>query len=173
LNELLLELAPNVYRFNLRLSGDPNQAEDLTQETLLRAWRARRRLRDIRAARLWVLRIAANLWKDHLRKTNRFVNESEALATERPSNAPGPEVQAIQRESAGRALEALDGLPQRQRQVLYLRACEDLSVSEIAAVLELSPSAVKASLSLARKRMRLLLSDLLSEDRVRRTRVAQ
>ena len=59
---------PRVYRFALRLCNDPDAAADLTQETFLRAWRRRDRLRDERAARVWLFRIAANLWRDQLRR---------------------------------------------------------------------------------------------------------
>src|SRR5712692_4928022 len=65
---LLEEYVPRVYRFALRLTNDPHAAEDLTQETLLRAWRRRGLLRDPRAARVWLFRITANLWRDQLRR---------------------------------------------------------------------------------------------------------
>jgi RNA polymerase sigma factor (sigma-70 family) len=57
-------------------------------------------------------------------------------------------------------MEAMDWLPSRQREVLCLHACQQLSLAEIAEVLQLSPEAVKASLSLARKKMRRWLNDL-------------
>ncbi len=66
----------------------------------------------------------------------------------------------------------MDALPERQREVLYLHACEGFSLAEIAEILSLSPEAVKASLSLARKRMRQKLQDLdmvVNFNRVRET----
>ena len=59
---------PHVYRFALRLAGDPHLAEDLTQETYLRAWRGRRQLRSAQSARVWLFRISVNLWRDQLRR---------------------------------------------------------------------------------------------------------
>ena len=53
----------------------------------------------------------------------------------------------------------MDTLPARQREVLYLATCEELSLMEVADVLEITPAAAKASLSLARKRMREQLGD--------------
>ena len=62
-----------------------------------------------------------------------------------------------------RALAAMDQLPPRQRQVLHLVTCEGLSLAEVSEVLEVEPSAVKSSLSLARKEMRRRLSDVYEE----------
>ena len=57
----------------------------------------------------------------------------------------------------------MDELPPRQRQVLYLATCEQMTNSEVANVLELSEAAVKANLSLARKEMRRRLKDIYAE----------
>ena len=54
----LEDWAPRVFRFALRLTGDPHVAEDVTQETFLRAWPGRARLRDERLMRVWLFRIA-------------------------------------------------------------------------------------------------------------------
>jgi RNA polymerase sigma-70 factor (ECF subfamily) len=62
-----------------------------------------------------------------------------------------------------RALEAMEGLPERQREVLYLSACEGLSAAEVAAVLDVSADSVKANLCLARKKLRQQLKDLYEE----------
>jgi RNA polymerase sigma-70 factor (ECF subfamily) len=150
---------PRVYRFALRLCDDPATAEDLTQETFLRAWRRRDRLRDDRAARAWLFRIAANLWSDWARRGRSPVARAAPLADTAPANALGPERLAADREELGRALAALDGLPPRQREVLYLSACEGLTPGEVAGVLGISVESAKANLSLARKKMRERLID--------------
>ena len=157
---LLEEHVPRVYRFALRLTGDRHQAEDLTQETFLRAWRGRKRLRDPDALRLWLFKIAVNVWRDRTRRARRAPRPTDASLDDREGPAVSPVEQAAQHEEAARALAAIDSLPPRQREVLYLCACEELSIGQIAEVLQVSPEAVKSSLSLARKGMRCKLGDL-------------
>lgn len=146
-----------VYRYARRLTGRPELAEDVTQETLLRGWRKRHKLHDPRAARLWLLRIATNVWNDHLRKSRVKVH---SLECEPPSPGRLPSEVIDERESVRLALAAMDKLPPRQRQVLYLASCEQLSHDEVAHVLGISGAAVKSNLSLARKEMRLRLKDV-------------
>jgi RNA polymerase sigma-70 factor (ECF subfamily) len=155
----LADWAPRVYRFALRLTTDPHAAEDLTQETFLRAWPARGRLRDQQAMRVWLFRIAANIWRDRLRRGRSPIAQAEPLGGTELCRQPLPERVAAQRDEAQQARQALNSLPPRQREVLYLNACEELTAAEIADVLDLSREAVKANLSLARKRMRELLGD--------------
>src|SRR5262245_45356360 len=155
----LEDWAPRVYRFALRLTADAHAAEDLTQETFLRAWPARGRLRDERALRVWLFRIAANLWRDRLRRDRSPIAQAAPLADGELGRQPSPERLAAARDELRRTLEALNALPPRQREVLYLSACEELSSAEIAEVLAMSRGAVKANLSLARKTMREVLGD--------------
>jgi RNA polymerase sigma-70 factor (ECF subfamily) len=149
-----------VYRYALRLTGKAELAEDLAQETLLRAWRSRAKLRDSSVARVWLLRIATNLWTDELRKGKFRPRglESEPLCTR-----PKPEVVAHEKEFVKLALAAMDELPQRQRQILYLITCEGLTQNEASEVLGIGVAAVKASLSMARKEMRRQLSVVYEE----------
>ncbi len=157
MRQLLEQYVPRVYRFSLRLTrGDTHAAEELTQETMLRAWRHRRRLGDARTARPWLFKITLNVWRDHLRrlKTRR---EGQLKLAARGAAAP-PHESAVQREQLAGALQALDGLPSRQRQVLYLSACAGLTIAQIGGVLGVSSGAVKASLSLARQRIRAVLA---------------
>jgi RNA polymerase sigma-70 factor, ECF subfamily len=150
----------SVYRYALRLAGRTEAAEDLTQETLLRGWRNRSKLCDARAARVWLLRIATNLWNDELRRA-KF--RTQLLVDEPPCPRILPLTAIDDRENVRLALAAMDELPPRQRQVLYLATCEDLGHSEIAEILEISEPAVKANLSLARKEMRRRLKDVYEE----------
>jgi len=150
----------NVYRYALRLVGRADMAEDLAQETMLRGWRNWRKLRDPRAARVWLLRIATNLWNDELRRA-KF--RTQSLPADPPCPRPLTTVASDERENVRIAMAAMDELPPRQRQVLYLTTCESLTHSDVATILQISESAVKANLSLARKEMRRRLKDLYQE----------
>jgi RNA polymerase sigma-70 factor (ECF subfamily) len=148
------EYVPRVYRFALRLTQSADSAEDLTQETFLRAWKHRARLRDARSVLVWLFRIANNVWRDQVRR-DRTSRWQELVLNEEPISAEFPVERELEsRDELRLALEALDSLPARQREALYLRACEGLSLEEIADVLGITPDAVKASVSLARKKIR-------------------
>src|SRR5262249_8919436 len=142
---------------------DPHVADDLTQETFLRAWRRRGRLRDERALRVWLYRIAANLWRDRLRRGRSPVAQAESLIDCERGDEPMADRLLAGKEELSRALAAMNALPGRQRQVLYLIACEEMSAAEVGEVLGISTDAVKASLSLARKQVRQLVSDEFSD----------
>jgi RNA polymerase sigma-70 factor (ECF subfamily) len=159
-SERLEDWLPRVYRFALRLSNDPHAAEDLAQETFLRAWRQRDRLRDSRALQVWLFRITANLWNDQLRRSRSPVARAGMLVDTAPGQALPAERLVAGQEALARALDALADLPPRQREVLYLCACEGLATAEVATILAISPESAKANLSLARKKMRQQLHDL-------------
>lgn len=157
--EGLTEYLSHVYRFALRLTGDQTRAEDLTQETYLRAFRSSEQLRDPRTARPWLFRIAANLWNDELRRIRGGVKQTTSLDGEVAGTTPAPENEIENRESLVEALALLDELPERQRTVLYLVAVEELSISDVCDILDINASTAKANLSIARKQMRGRLSD--------------
>lgn len=162
MRELLEQLSPQVYRYLLWLSGQRDAAEDLTQETLLRAWRNRHRLRDEDKVRGWVLRIALNQWRDFCRRKERQQGRSDFTENLLMDERDGA-IAAEQKEDVTRTVAALRSLPDRQRDVLYLYACEELTISEIAELLEISSNAVKSSISTARKQMRDRLADVYEQ----------
>jgi RNA polymerase sigma-70 factor (ECF subfamily) len=150
----------SVYRYALRLARRPEAAEDLTQETMLRGWRNRQHLRDPRLVRVWLLRIATNVWNDKVRRT-KF--RTHTLGNEPPCPRSLPAIASDERENVRLALAAMDELPPRQRQVLYLVTCEELAHREVATILEISEAAVKSNLSIARKEMRRRLKSVYEE----------
>jgi RNA polymerase sigma-70 factor (ECF subfamily) len=149
-----------VYRYAMRLVGRADLAEDIAQETLLRAWRRRRDLREPSAARVWLLRIATNVWNDWLRQ-KKF--RPQAIVDDQPCPRPAATVRTEQQEHVALALAAMDDLPPRQRQVLYLATCEELSHAEVAEVLGISLASVKSNLSLSRREMRRRLKDVYQD----------
>jgi RNA polymerase sigma-70 factor, ECF subfamily len=154
----LADHVPHVYRLALRLTRDVHRAEDLTQETFLRAWQRCLQLKDKRAARVWLFRIAVNLLNDEYRLTH----SSRASAVSLPDDITGagspPDRAAESNEELVQALKLLDALPARQRAVLHLIAVEELSLDEVCEILEINKNAAKVNLSLARKRMREILA---------------
>jgi RNA polymerase sigma factor (sigma-70 family) len=162
-NELVEHYAECVYRFALRLSGDHHVAEDLTQETFLRAWRHRRRLGEVENMRVWLLTVTANHWRDRLRRGRNLPAQAVSLPAETPGEDHVAAKWSDDRDDVDRALAAIQKLPARQREVLHLVACEQLSLAEAADVLDMTTDAAKASLSLARKKMRQWLANLYQE----------
>lgn len=151
----LADYVRHVYQLTLRLTGDAHRAEDLTQETFLRAWQKHKQLNDERATRVWLFRIAANLWSDQLRRKRSGANIAPTIPRTEPREAMrSAERELEDREDVEQALQLLDMLPARQRAVLYLTAVEDLSLNEVCAVLEINKNTAKVNLSHARKRMR-------------------
>lgn len=150
----------HVYRFCLRLTrAQTHSAEDVLQETLLRALRSRSSLNDAKKMRAWLLQIATNVWRDWCRKQSRSDEVSGQLVTEPAAGDPSdPVKRLILKEEVTQSLAALDALPDRQRSVLYLTACEQLSLAEIADVLSITPQAAKSSLSIARAKLRKTLN---------------
>lgn len=150
----LEEWLPRVYRFARRLCQDASVAEDLTQDAMLRAWRCRHELRNPAAVRVWLFRITANLWHDRLRRQQSPIAQAQGLSGNELGAPIAPDFLPTVRDELSFVLAALDQLPARQREVLYLSACEEMSSAEVAEVLGITSDSAKANLSLARKRMR-------------------
>lgn len=139
---LTQRLAPRVLSFVSRLLGDRAEAEDVTQEAMLRLWRMAPKWQPGAAkVSTWVFQVARNLSTDRLRK-RRNIGLDEA--PEPMDDAPGVEAQMMQSDRMA-ALEAgLNKLPERQRQAVILRHIEGLANPDIAEILEISVEAVES-----------------------------
>lgn len=139
----------------------PELAEDVVQETFLRAWQHRTRFRSEAAPATWLHSIARNLCVDHLRR--RVLPAVAPLdgAAAIPDPAPPPDVAlaaAEARHTCRRALvAALDALPAADRHLLALREVDRCSYLEIARRLELNPRTVATRLHRSRVRLRSLM----------------
>ncbi len=156
----LEEAVERVFRFALRLAGDRHQAEDLTQETILRAVRSGKIPSDARAMRVWLFQIAANVWRDERRRAKHPAARAKPIVDEPARQTASPLEKVIEAEQLELAIQMMDSLPPRQREVLFLATCEGLTLAEVAQALAITPAAAKASLSLARRRMRELFRNV-------------
>ena len=142
-----------------RMLLNPEAADDVVQETLLRLWTRADRF-DAAAARLttWLHRIAHNLCIDARRRDVRTVpleEDGDRLGEWSAGNSEsGPETVQAQLERSRRIREALEKLPERQRSALLLCHYQGLSNREAAQVMEVGVEALESLLSRARRRLR-------------------
>ncbi|MBK1635869.1 RNA polymerase sigma factor [Rhodovulum adriaticum] len=139
---LTLRLTPRVLSFAARLLGDAAEAEDVAQEAMLRLWRMAPDWRTGEAkVSTWLFRVASNLCTDRLRR-----RRSQGLDSvpEPEDDTPGAEARLLTEARARALQEALDGLPERQRQAVILRHLEGLANPEIAEIMEISTEAVES-----------------------------
>jgi len=137
-------------RYLTRRLGDRDWAEEVAQETFLRALRQDR----IDNERAWLFAVATNLVRDEARKDARRRRHLALLAEqERAEEALEPEPSSLERaQDAAIARRAVEALAERDRLALLMRE-EGLSYEEIAVALDLSPGSVGTTLSRARRRL--------------------
>lgn len=148
------DLRDRVYRFALTLSDDPHTAADLAQECMYRAYRQAPRMPPPERLPSWLFRTTRNLWRDYLRRERTRRRVTKELGLQCAGETTTADDQFEQQEELAQVLAAMQELPARQREVIFLRTVEQMSIREIASLLEMTRGTVKANLSLARKRMR-------------------
>ncbi len=158
----ILPLKDKFFRLALRITLDRAEAEDITQETLIRMWEQRDGWNEIQSLEAWGLTICRNFSLDHIRKRQLQVEREQDFLT--PSlphsvtssllSAPPPDEQLDQKQRVEAVLQLIDQLPEVQRTVIQLRDIEGMRYDEIAQATGLSETQVKVYLHRARKRIR-------------------
>lgn len=148
-DRLVVEHLPAVLRFALRLTGDPQAAEEVVQETLCRVLKQWRSYRGDAAFKTWMFQIVVNVDRDRRRRRPFELLPVDAVAED--SEEPAGQAAVAETKSAIRA--AIDRLPKRQREVALLSFGEGMAAHEIAQLLEISDANVHSCLHLARKRI--------------------
>ncbi len=155
----------SIYRYILRLVGDPTRADDLTQETFLRVHQRIDDLRDPAALEAWLYRIATNLCYDRFRTREHLApplplvslsDEGRILSDEA---ALRPDQLLEQSEMSDCVMRFLAELPDPQREVLLLHDLQGFTGPEIADRLDITIHNVKIRLHRARVRLRATLAE--------------
>jgi len=147
--QLLESLRPDLVRFAYWLARDRSIAEDVVQEAMLRAWRARLELKDAAAARHWLLTI--------VRREHARLYERKRLTTVDLNDVIAREDAALARAGDGELLDlrsAILRLPDEYREPLVMQVLGGYSTAEIAQEMNLSTPAVLTRLFRARNRLR-------------------
>lgn len=144
-----------IYRVALAMTRHPAEAEDLVQETLLRAYRAISRF-DGRHPRAWLLTILRNANINRMRKQRlEFpLCESEAQSNPEPADERGPEVIVVDESFDSAVADAFNALPRKFRDVVGLIDIDGLSYAECAMALAIPVGTVMSRLHRARMKMK-------------------
>src|SRR5688572_7101356 len=140
-----------LYRVALRLTGDPAQAEDLVQDTMLKAYRSWRQYRPGTNAKGWLLTILRNTFINAYRRRKlepvaMDLEVAEPQAVDRAIADADPEGNFFAQIIDQKVIEAIDALPEDFREVLILSDIEGLTYAEIAEAVEAPIGTVKSRL---------------------------
>ena len=164
---LVAERSGEIYGLLYRLTENPEEARDLTQETFLRAFQNIARFRGDADLRTWIYRIAINQarnrwrwWRRRRRDVTVSLDSPDGhygqplYATLRAERTNSPEQQTLDHERELALRTALQNLSRTYRETVVLRDIEGFSYEEIAATLEISIGTVKSRLSRGREELR-------------------
>jgi len=149
----------DLFRFAYWLCRDRSRAEDLVQETFLRAWRSLGSLRDERAAKGWLVTI---LRREFARQYERYTPEIAALDPDDIAGDAAPPIETLL------LRQELQRLAEEYREPLLMQVLGGFSCQEIAVAMNLPKSTVMTRLFRARQKLRVALA--VSDDRVKRKR---
>ena len=150
-----------IFRYAMQLTRNPADADDLYQETMLKAYRAYGRLDADANVRAWIYRIATNTFLSDRRKHGRvdLLDDiaAQAIPAAQTDHAAGLDARELLQEVA----VFIDGLPPKQRVALTLRKHHELGYAEIAETLRCSEAAARASVHEALRKLRDCFGDRL------------
>lgn len=143
---MVREHQDRVFAFSLALSGNRHDAEEIAQDTFLRAYRALvtytpERVRELKQ-RAWLHQIALNVARNRFRSKRPRTVE---LNGSEQDNVPGPEARALERAAIEQLASRVAGLPPRFREAVVLRFVQDLSYAEVADTLGQPVGTVKSN----------------------------
>ncbi|MBM4352379.1 MAG: sigma-70 family RNA polymerase sigma factor [Deltaproteobacteria bacterium] len=172
IEEEVLPHLDSLYGYALYLTRNRNEAEDLTQESMLKAVAAFSQYRPGTNCRAWLFRILHNTWLNKLRKRHVELELTDAATADLEEREdtrafvrsnPSPEESLVSHMARSRVREAVDSLPPEFRAVVVLADLEEFAYREIADILSIPIGTVMSRLHRGRRLLRIRLMDMARE----------
>ncbi|MDX9753579.1 MAG: sigma-70 family RNA polymerase sigma factor [bacterium] len=171
-NQIVERYQKPLFHFIYRMVRDMEESKDILQETFVRMYKYKERFEEEKSLKSWLYQTANNLCIDYYRKhkpgrvnffdqqdsTFSALVESSGIERERQ-----PDEVAQDRHLQELVLQAIEQLPKKQKMVMTLRSCKNLSLKEIADVMGCTQQTVGTTLFAARKKLIQLLSPVLQD----------
>lgn len=146
---------PEIHRYLRRMTSRTSEADDLSQETFLRAYRAFPALPEDANVRAWLFAIATNLFRNHVRaEKRRSTFQAAVRVSGSESGRDDPESQSVYRETRTLVEAVVAGLPVKQRTAFVLRKIHELDYETIARTLDCSADSARANVFQALRKIR-------------------
>ena len=168
-NEAMIHL-DHLYRVAFHLAKDPADAEDLVQETFVRALAAHEQFAPGTNMKAWLTKILHNFFFDHYRRSKRWSSTDDGTEPESkhwprlPDSNPGPESCVLRQELGDQITQVLRKIPEEFRAPIVLVDIGDLSYEEVAAILSCPIGTIRSRLSRGRKLMQQYLKAYMGDE---------
>lgn len=164
LDRFLSQVVPvrqKLYRFAFRLLGNEEDAQDITQDALMKVWGMQEKMAELQNMEAWCMRITRNLALDKIKSRKYRMSDELDRAGELPAmQQKSPHAVAEQNDVMEKVHVAINALPEKYRTILQLRDIDGHSYQEIADILDIDMNDVKVNLHRARKTVREKLQNL-------------
>lgn len=157
--QAIMPIKDKLYRYALRILGNQMAAEDVVQEVFIKIWKKRAEVQEIENKEAWCMTVTRNLALDKLRK-KKYHHEPVDEHYSLKDSGMDPAQQIQSNDIMKQIRQAIDGLPDDQRQVVHLRDVEGYKYKEIAEITGLTIEKVKVYLHRARIVLRKQLANL-------------
>lgn len=177
--KLIEDNRKKVYNIALRMLGNPEDANDVTQEVFLRVYKSMRGFKEQSSFSTWIYRITKNVCLDEIRKKKKnnlvYIDKEieygdGQVKMQLEDERETPEEAAERSELSVRVREAIAMLPEQHRILIILRDIQNFSYDEIAGILKCPDGTVKSRINRARSALREILhsrKELFNEDYVK------
>ena len=153
-NQFVQQNLRRIFLLIYRIVGNVDDAQDLTQETFIKALQRQSQLKNLEKASNWLSRIASNTAIDFLRRNRRFTFTEVGEAEGRTSYMDTPEQALLRGERKLHLDGGLAGLTERERMALLLRDVEDIPAEEVATQMKCSMATVRSHIANARTKFK-------------------
>lgn len=156
----VFSLKDKLYRFSKRILNDETEAQDVTQDVLMKLWNMRNSLSEYNSIEALAMTSTRNLSLDRARRKNMHYEKSSEIKYETPTMVNDDKVE--QNEMSMLIRKAISNLKEPQRTIMHLRDIEQYTFDEIGPIVEMTTETIRVNLSRARKKVRDELKKIMS-----------